>query len=88
MFRATSLSVLAFLLTTATFAQTSAPQQAPSQQSGLTCADFVRSPNGMWSPIRPVQIGGVTMGPGVSFGQGVTMGGVNLAAELEKQCPH
>jgi len=30
------------------------------------------------SPRIPVRIGGVTMGPGVSFGSGVAIGGVNL----------
>ncbi len=31
------------------------------------------------SPIVPVHINGITMGPGASFGQGVYFGGVELA---------
>ena len=37
-------------------------------------------PNGMITPRIPVRIGGVTMGPGVRFGGGVLVGGVNLHA--------
>ena len=60
---------------------------AQSQTVTLTCADFVRNPNGTWSPVHPVQIGPVTMGPGVSFSPGVQFGGIDLASILNKQCP-
>lgn len=34
--------------------------------------------NGMIAPKAQVQIGGVTMSPGVSFGNGVSIGGTEL----------
>ena len=39
---------------------------------------FTINPNGTISPRIPVRIGGITMGPGVSFGSGVLIGGLNL----------
>lgn len=39
---------------------------------------FTVNPNNTITPKLPVRIGGVTMGPGVSFGAGVFIGGVNL----------
>ena len=39
---------------------------------------FQQNPNGLMSPLVPVRVGGFTMGPGVSFGGGVGIGGVNL----------
>ena len=38
--------------------------------------------NGMISPKIPVSIGGVTMGPGVSFGSGVSFSGVDLSQHI------
>lgn len=63
----------------------------PPAQGGpnvpLTCADFQRNADGSWSPLHPVTINGVTMGgPGVQFREGVSFGGVDLAAALNKQC--
>jgi hypothetical protein len=52
----------------------------------LTCQDFVRNPDGSWSPIHPVMMNGVTMGSGVAFREGVSFGGVDLAAALDRQC--
>jgi hypothetical protein len=45
---------------------------------------FARNLDGSWRAIKPVQIGGVGMGPGVAFGHGVSMGGVNVAATLDQ----
>lgn len=45
-------------------------------------AAFRRNPNGTWTPLQTVQIGGVTMGPGVSFSEGVSFSGVDVAALL------
>jgi hypothetical protein len=39
---------------------------------------FTINTNNTITPKLPVRIGGVTMGPGVSFGTGVFIGGVNL----------
>ena len=41
---------------------------------------FQQAPGGGIAPRVPVQIGGITMSPGVSFGSGVAFGGVDLAA--------
>src|SRR5665213_3099985 len=69
-----------------------APSPAPAPTATpqpLTCADFRHNPDGSWSPLHPVTIGGVTMGTGTSFNPGVQMGGVDLAASLNAHCiPH
>lgn len=39
---------------------------------------FTENQNGQLTPIRPVNINGVTFGPGVSFGPGVLFGGLNI----------
>ena len=48
---------------------------------------FQRQPNGMWAVIKPFQMGGpgasMSMGPGMSFGHGMQVMGINLAAELD-----
>ena len=59
---------------------------AQAQQGPLTCADFQRNANGSWSPVHPVQIGGVTLGPGVAFGEGAIFAGVPLAKILNERC--
>jgi uncharacterized membrane-anchored protein YitT (DUF2179 family) len=41
---------------------------------------FKINENGSVSPLWPVQIGGVTMGRGVAFTQGVSMGGIDIAS--------
>jgi hypothetical protein len=57
-----------------------------SAQATLKCSDFVRNPNGSWSPVRPITLNGITMGPGVAFTPGVSFGGVDLATILNQQC--
>jgi hypothetical protein len=52
----------------------------------LNCSDFKLNDNGSWSPVRAIQIGSVTMGPGVSFTPGVQFGGVDLATILNQKC--
>lgn len=44
---------------------------------------FERQGPGQWTTIKPFQVGGVSMGPGVSFTRGVSMSGVDMAAELD-----
>lgn len=39
---------------------------------------FKKNPDGSLTPKTPVNINGITFGPGVSFNQGVVFGGVNL----------
>jgi len=41
---------------------------------------FQINPDGSVSPRMPVQIGGVRMGPGVSFNQGAYFAGIDIAA--------
>lgn len=40
---------------------------------------FHSKPDGSFTPRVPVKIGGVTMGPGVSFTPGVSFSGVDIA---------
>lgn len=48
---------------------------------------FQRNPDGTWTTIKGIQInssgGSISAGPGMTFGHGVSFGGVNLAAELD-----
>lgn len=44
---------------------------------------FEKQPNGMWACIKPIKVGPLTMTPGVSVSPGVSIGGMNLANELE-----
>jgi len=40
---------------------------------------FQSNPNGTHTPKVPIQIGGVRMGPGVSFTPGVSFSGIDIA---------
>jgi len=67
------------------------PAAAGAQRQSLPCDAFVRNVNGCWSPTRQVTIsnaGGenVLVSPGVTFCQGVSFLGLNLAEMLHKQC--
>jgi hypothetical protein len=67
------------------------PQLAPTPPvplQALGCADFRRTPDGMWCPLRSFTIGGETVNPGGCFGPGGHIGGVDIAAQLEMYCPH
>ena len=59
-----------------------------AQARPLTCADFQRNPNGSWSALTPITLNGVSFGPGVSFTAGVSFGGIDLGAILNRQCSH
>ena len=41
---------------------------------------FQDSPNGSYSPKCVIRIGGITMGPGVSFTKGTKFAGIDIAA--------
>lgn len=45
---------------------------------------FNQNSDGSISPKVTVRVGGVSMGPGVSFGKGVQMGGVDIASHAGK----
>jgi hypothetical protein len=73
-----------FAMGAPSFAQ-NAPQE-PAHQKGIPCDAFQHNPDGSWTPLKPVSLGGVHVGPGVSLREGVKFGGVDFAAELNKQC--
>jgi hypothetical protein len=51
------------------------------------CADFVPVGNGMWRPVGAIRIRNmVTMGPGVSFREGVAFAGIDIAQQLNQSC--
>ena len=68
--------------------QTTNPPSPPQAQQPLTCADFVYRGNGAWSPAHTIALNGVTMGDGVTFAEGVSFGGMDLAHDLNLQCAH
>jgi hypothetical protein len=43
-------------------------------------AIFLTNPDGSLSPRRVIRVNNVTIGPGVSFGHGVSFGGVDFTA--------
>ncbi|WP_156472258.1 hypothetical protein [Gluconobacter japonicus] len=50
------------------------------------CQDFHRNPNGSWSPNISARIGNAVFEANTAFSSSVSIGGVNLAAVLEKKC--
>ncbi|MGA8172543.1 MAG: hypothetical protein WB816_17170 [Methylocystis sp.] len=65
----------------------------PRNETGISCRDFRRNPDGSWSPIRRVTIvgphGPFSVTPGQIFWiqlQGTTNYGVNIAEILDDQC--
>jgi len=40
---------------------------------------FSKKPDGSITPLRPIKIGGVSLGPGVSFSKGVSFSGVDIS---------
>lgn len=43
---------------------------------------FKKNFDGSWSPLTSVSIGGVSMGAGTAFNEGVSMSGIDLARAL------
>lgn len=39
---------------------------------------FTKKPDGSITPLRPIRIGGVSLGPGVSFSRGVSFSGIDI----------
>jgi hypothetical protein len=58
--------------------------------SPFRCANFARNRDGSWSPLRPVTIRSgdtkATLQPGVTFSAGTNFAGVDVAAQLNRQC--
>jgi hypothetical protein len=64
---------------------TSTPRQSALQQEKLSFNEiFQNNANGSISPRATVAINGVTMTPGVTFGEGVLFGGIDLGAMKSK----
>lgn len=84
-------AIIAFLVAIPAFAQQQpASVTTPDGAGGkrpVRCADFQRGPGGTWIPRVPVNINGIGLGPGVGVSPGVGMGGIDLAAQLNQQCP-
>jgi len=40
---------------------------------------FITHPDGSLEPRQPIRVGGVTLGPGVKFGRGVSFGGIDFS---------
>ena len=68
------------------FALLASGTEALGTPVSLRCANFRHNPDGSWSPRRPVTIAGVTIGRRVSFGEAVSVSGVDLAATLDRRC--
>jgi hypothetical protein len=61
-------------------------QATPNIQ--LNCAYFQRNSNGSWTQRSPVTVNGETLDtPGVRINPGTIVGGINLGATLNRQCP-
>lgn len=87
-----ALSVF-FLIPSGAMAQTPAPGQQASVVAldpiphPAGCADFQSAGNGQWRPLVRININNmITMGPGVSFGEGASFGGINIAGWLNNNC--
>ena len=61
-------------------------QATPNIQ--LNCAYFQRNSNGSWTQRSPVTVNGETLDtPGVRINPGTIVGGIDLGATLNRQCP-
>jgi hypothetical protein len=61
-------------------------QATPNIQ--LNCAYFQRNSNGSWTQRSPVTVNGETLDtPGVRINTGTIVGGIDLGATLNRQCP-
>src|SRR5712671_3776304 len=78
---ATAAIALAFCLGTA----------AQAQSIALPCEDFIKNPDGSWTPQRDVPVAGLgrklTLRQGGALAPGAAILSVDFAALLEQQCP-
>ena len=91
MIRVFAYLVIASIAVFPTAALAENPNSSRPAQDGsmvpLNCGDFKYNQDGSWSLLHPVTINGVTMGGSNSrFTEGVVLGGVDLAAALNRQC--
>jgi hypothetical protein len=83
--------VIASIAVFASAALAENPNSSRPAQDGsmvpLNCGDFKYNQDGSWSLLHSVTINGVTMSSSNSrFTEGVVVGGVDLAAALNRQC--
>jgi hypothetical protein len=86
--RETSLArlLVRLLVLSALLSFACSPSRAEQGGQRLSCRNFHHNADGSWSTKRAVKLGSVTMGAGVSFGERVVVGDVDLAATLDRQC--
>ena len=73
-------------------------QAAPPAADGtkdvhdMSCAAFHRNADGSWNAVRPMTLqpaaGPIALKPSFKFKPGTLFAGFDLAAELDKACPH
>jgi hypothetical protein len=86
-FRASFFAIALGLLCLNAFAQTPATPPGPTLKDlHLSCSDFRHNKDGSWSPLHPVQLGGVQLKTGVAINRGGAHGGVDLASLLNNEC--
>jgi hypothetical protein len=68
----------------------SAHAQQPTGQMELDCSRFTHNPDGTWSVNQPLELfsdtGRVRISPGPPFKPGMSLGGLDIAKMLDRQC--
>lgn len=86
----TGVAAIVLLAAGSAFAQQQVQVQTATG-AAAGCQDFQKNPDGSWTPLSQITITGpngtIRMGSGVAFRSGVAFGGVDLAANLDRQCP-
>jgi len=86
------MSVALIVVSLQAAAETAPPTAGQRSATPIPCDAFAKKPDGSWTPTRDVNIdnpagrGVVTLGPAVTFQQGVPFLGFDFAAELDRQC--
>lgn len=67
-----------------------AQAQQPTGQMEVDCSRFTHNPDGSWSVNQPLELfsdgGRVRISPGPPFKRGMSFGGLDIAAMLDRQC--
>jgi hypothetical protein len=86
-FRASIFAIALGLLSLNALAQVPATPPGPTLKDlHLSCSDFTHNKDGSWSPLHPVQLGGVQLKTGAAISRGAAFGGVDLHALLNDEC--
>lgn len=62
------------------------PAQRAIAKVAMECSAFKANANGSWTSTRATKIGSVSLGAGGTFFPGVTVGDVDIGAQLNQQC--